>query len=99
MIEEATLHHVLAVFARGAIGADCMGWLRMIADHAAAAIATARAFAEIDQFEGQLRVIARAQDVLGLDVAMGQIMAQENGRRPTGGLRLATMTHFSIVLT
>ena len=27
------------------IGNECMGWLRMIADHAAAAIATARAFA------------------------------------------------------
>lgn len=39
---------VFAVFARGAIGADCMDWLRMIADHAAAAIVTARAFAEIE---------------------------------------------------
>jgi GAF domain-containing protein len=39
---------VLALFARGAIGADCMGWLRMVADHAAVAIATARAFAEVE---------------------------------------------------
>src|SRR6266404_5877684 len=47
---------VLAVFARGAIGADCMGWLRMIADHAAAAIATARAFAEIEALRKRLEL-------------------------------------------
>jgi transcriptional regulator with GAF, ATPase, and Fis domain len=45
---------VLAVFARGTIGAECMGWLRMVADHAAAAIATARAFAEIEALRRQL---------------------------------------------
>src|SRR5579871_2584114 len=39
---------VLAVFARGSIGPECMGWLRMIADHAAAALMSARAFAEIE---------------------------------------------------
>jgi transcriptional regulator with GAF, ATPase, and Fis domain len=45
---------VLAVFARGAIDSECMGWLRMIADHAAAAIASARAFAEIEALKKQL---------------------------------------------
>ncbi|MEI6233095.1 MAG: sigma 54-interacting transcriptional regulator [Planctomycetota bacterium] len=39
---------VIAIFARGSIGDECMGWLRMIANHAAASIATARAFEEID---------------------------------------------------
>jgi transcriptional regulator with GAF, ATPase, and Fis domain len=47
---------VLAVFARGAIGADCMGWLRMIADHAAAAIATARAFEQIESLQKRLEL-------------------------------------------
>ncbi|HYT91363.1 MAG TPA: sigma 54-interacting transcriptional regulator [Gemmataceae bacterium] len=47
---------VLAVFARGAIGTDCMGWLRMIADHAAAAIVTARAFAEIEALQKRLEL-------------------------------------------
>jgi transcriptional regulator with GAF, ATPase, and Fis domain len=47
---------VLAVFARGAIGVDCMGWLRMIADHAAAAIATTRAFAEIGALRKRLEL-------------------------------------------
>jgi transcriptional regulator with GAF, ATPase, and Fis domain len=47
---------VLAVFARTAIGADCMSWLRMIADHAAAAIAMARAFDEIKALRKNLEL-------------------------------------------
>ena len=47
---------MLAVFAREAIGGECMGWLRMIADHAAAAIATARAFAEIEELRKRLEL-------------------------------------------
>ncbi len=45
---------VLAVFSRGRIGEECMGWLRLIADHAAAAIAAARAFEEIETLRKQL---------------------------------------------
>lgn len=45
---------VLAIFARQPIANECMGWLRMIADHAAAAIATARAFAEIEALRRRL---------------------------------------------
>lgn len=45
---------VLAVFARGTIDPACMGWLRMIADHAAAAIVTARAFTEIETLRKRL---------------------------------------------
>jgi transcriptional regulator with GAF, ATPase, and Fis domain len=47
---------VLAVFCRGKIGPDCMGWLRLVADHAAAAIATARAFEEIDALREKLEL-------------------------------------------
>ncbi len=47
---------MLAVFARQPIASDCMGWLRMIADHAAAAINTARAFAEVDALRKQLEL-------------------------------------------
>lgn len=47
---------VLAVFARGAIGPDCMGWLRMFADHAASSIMTARAFSEIEALRKQLEL-------------------------------------------
>lgn len=45
---------VLAIFARQPIANECMGWLRMIADHAAAAITTARAFAEIEALRRRL---------------------------------------------
>ena len=47
---------VLAVFARGVIGAECMEWLRTIADHAAAAIATARAFERIEELRAKLEL-------------------------------------------
>ena len=47
---------VLAVFARGPIGPDCMDWLRTIADHTAAAIATARAFEEIEALQKRLEL-------------------------------------------
>jgi transcriptional regulator with GAF, ATPase, and Fis domain len=47
---------VLAVFCRGKIKPDCMGWLRLVADHAAAAIAAARAFEEIDALREKLEL-------------------------------------------
>jgi transcriptional regulator with GAF, ATPase, and Fis domain len=47
---------VLAVFCRGKIWPDCMGWLRLVADHAAAAIAAARAFEEIDALREKLEL-------------------------------------------
>src|SRR5690348_13424005 len=46
---------VLGVFARGAVGPDCMDWLRAIADGAAAAIATARAFERIEDLTRRLQ--------------------------------------------
>lgn len=45
---------VLGVFARGAVGPDCMEWLRAIADGAASAIATARAFGRIADLSRRL---------------------------------------------
>src|SRR3954447_12766040 len=45
---------VLGVFARGTVGPDCMDWLRAIADGAAAAIATARAFERIEELTRRL---------------------------------------------
>ncbi|MDR3636807.1 MAG: sigma 54-interacting transcriptional regulator, partial [Isosphaeraceae bacterium] len=47
---------VLALFAREPIDVDSMGWLRMMADHAAAAIAMARAFAEIEALRRRLEL-------------------------------------------
>jgi transcriptional regulator with GAF, ATPase, and Fis domain len=56
LIHRGEVVGVLAVFARGTIGSECMGWLRMIADHTAAAIAIARAFTEIETLKKRLEV-------------------------------------------
>lgn len=56
MIHRGEVLGVLAVFARQPIATECMGWLRMIADHAAAAINTARAFAEIESLRKRLEM-------------------------------------------
>ncbi|MGE0706798.1 MAG: sigma 54-interacting transcriptional regulator [Planctomycetota bacterium] len=53
------VHHgrvlgVLAVFARQPLGDACLRWLRMFADHAAAAIVNARAFAELEALRARL---------------------------------------------
>lgn len=45
---------VLAVFARSTMTGECLTWLRMLADHVAAAITTARAFEEIRRLQEHL---------------------------------------------
>src|SRR5438067_4286907 len=68
---------VLAVFARQAIGSECMGWLRMIADHAATAITTTRAFAEIESLRKRLELENEylREDVSGTG-AFGELVGQ-----------------------
>ncbi|MCH8048136.1 MAG: sigma 54-interacting transcriptional regulator [Planctomycetes bacterium] len=68
---------VLAVFTRACLGEENFIWLRMISDHAAAAIATARAFEEIGQLKQQLEM---ERDYLRDEVreakALGDIVGQ-----------------------
>jgi len=47
---------VLAVFSRMSITEEQFGWLRMFANHAAVAIANARAFEEVDRLREQLEL-------------------------------------------
>ncbi|MCP3143453.1 sigma-54-dependent Fis family transcriptional regulator [Pyxidicoccus xibeiensis] len=47
---------VLAVFSRRALGAQEFSWLRSFADHAAVALANARAFEEVARLRGQLEL-------------------------------------------
>jgi transcriptional regulator with GAF, ATPase, and Fis domain len=47
---------VLGVFARQSIDGESIGWLRMIADHAAAALASARAFERIEELRAKLEL-------------------------------------------
>jgi transcriptional regulator with GAF, ATPase, and Fis domain len=46
---------VLAVFARERLGTDALEWLRTIADHAATAVAAARAFEEVEHLRKRLQ--------------------------------------------
>jgi formate hydrogenlyase transcriptional activator len=54
LIHRGEVLGVLAVFTRSCLGEENLTWLRMIADHAAAAIANARAFEEIGRLKQQL---------------------------------------------
>jgi transcriptional regulator with GAF, ATPase, and Fis domain len=70
---------VLAVFARGAIGPECMDWLRTIADHTAAAIATARAFAQIEELRARLEM---ENEYLREEVAQAGAFGEMVGQGP-----------------
>jgi transcriptional regulator with GAF, ATPase, and Fis domain len=68
---------VLAIFARGAIGDECMAWLRMVADHAAAAIAMTRAFAEIENLRKRLELENEyLQEEVSQAGAFGELVGQ-----------------------
>ncbi len=56
LIHQGKVLGVLAVFSRACLDEEELTWMRMIADHAAAAIANARAFEEIEQLKGQLEL-------------------------------------------
>lgn len=70
---------VMAVFARGPIGADCMDWLRTIADHTAAAIATTRAFEEIEALKKRLEM---ENEYLREEVTRGGVFGELVGQSP-----------------
>jgi transcriptional regulator with GAF, ATPase, and Fis domain len=85
---------VLAVFARGGVGPECMDGLRTIADHAAAAIATARAFEQIEQLRAKLEMeneylreeVTRAGafgEMIGQGPALGAVARQIDLVAPT----------------
>jgi formate hydrogenlyase transcriptional activator len=68
---------VLALFARAPIGTDCMNWLRMITDHAAAAIVTARAFAEVEALRKRLEMEnAYLREEMSPAAAFGELLGQ-----------------------
>ena len=56
LIHQGEVLGVLAIFTRACLGEENLTWMRMIADHAAAAIANARAFEEIARLKEQLEL-------------------------------------------
>jgi formate hydrogenlyase transcriptional activator len=70
---------VLGVFTRNAFRVDALDWLRLVADHAAAAIANARAFAEIERLRRQLEL---ENTYLREEVAGAQAFGEIVGESP-----------------
>ncbi|MCG3197585.1 MAG: Anaerobic nitric oxide reductase transcription regulator NorR [bacterium] len=56
LIHRGEVMGVLGLFSRTRIGDACLDWMRMIADHAASAIANARAWEEIQSLREQLEL-------------------------------------------
>lgn len=56
LIHKGKVLGVLSVFTRACLGEENLTWMRMIADHAASAIANARAFEEIEKLKSQLEL-------------------------------------------
>jgi transcriptional regulator with GAF, ATPase, and Fis domain len=71
---------VLAAFSRRRIDADAFAWLRALADHAAAAIAHARAFETLVAENGRLRAeVSGAQgeiELVGASTALAKVLEQ-----------------------
>jgi transcriptional regulator with GAF, ATPase, and Fis domain len=70
---------VLAVFTRTRFRVEAMGWLRLVANHAAAAIANARAFAEIERLRQQLEL---ENAYLREEVAEAHVFGEIVGQSP-----------------
>ncbi len=85
LIHRNTVLGVLAVFARQPIGEECMAWLRMICDHAAAAIITAQAFAEVEALRTRLELENEylREDVTGTG-AFGELVGQSPALEAVG---------------
>src|SRR5690349_3721798 len=79
LVHRGEILGVLGVFARGAVGPDCMDWLRAIADGAAAAIATARAF---ERIEDLTRRLERENEYLREEVTRAGSFGELVGRGP-----------------
>ena len=66
---------VLGVFSRVMIGQECLDWLRMIADHAAAAIAHSYAWQEVERLRSRLEEENEyLQEEVALDLGLGEMI-------------------------
>jgi transcriptional regulator with GAF, ATPase, and Fis domain len=85
---------VLAVFSRKAITEEEFGWLRTFADHAAVALANARAFSEVQELRAQLelerdylreeiKAVQAFGHIVGESPAIRQVLSQVEVVAPT----------------
>ena len=80
LIHQGKLLGVLAVFTRACLSEENLTWMRMIADHAAAAIANAQAFKEIAQLKEQLEL---ERDYLREEVLEAHKFGDHVGQSPS----------------
>lgn len=80
LIHQGKVLGVLAIFTRACLGEENLTWMRMIADHAAAAIASARAFEEIARLKEQLEL---ERDYLREELAGVQEFGDIVGQSPS----------------
>ena len=100
LLHQGKVLGVLAMFARACLGEENLTWMRMIADHAAAAIANARAFEEIEELKRQLEL---ERDYLRDEVleahAFGDILGQSDSLRKTlQQIELVAPTEASVLI-
>ena len=87
LVHQGEVLGALAIFTRACLGEENLTWMRMIADHAAAALANARAFEEIASLKEQLELerdylreeLAGAHefgDIIGQSPALQNVLQQ-----------------------
>ena len=86
MVFRGEVFGVLAVFLRIPVVSEELIWHRMIADHAAAAISNAKAFAEIERLRLQLELENEyLREELNLEGAFGEMIGSSPALRNTTG--------------
>ena len=92
---------VLAVFSRATIGDTCLEWLRMIANHAAASLANASAWEEIETLRDQLELENEylQEEVRGRD-SFGEMIGQSAALQKVGEqIDLVAPTDSTVLVT
>lgn len=92
---------VLGVFSRATIGDTCLDWLRMIADHAAASLANAAAWEEVEELRTRLEL---ENDYLQEEVrqrdSFGEMIGQSSALQKVGEqIELVAPTDSTVLVT
>lgn len=92
---------VFAVFMRTPVNVDELIWHRMLADHAAAAIANARAFEEIDRLKQHLELENEyLREEVALEGAFGEIIGTSPAiRSTTEQIKVVAKTDANVMIT
>lgn len=85
LVHQGQVLGVLSVFARTTMGEDCTQWLRMIADHAAGAVANTTAWEQIETLKRRLELENEyLQDEVRQQESFGDIIGESSVIRKVG---------------